>query len=77
MTSEQKLWQSVILTAVYDATSKSKKKCKYTDQYKDDAKKWLLNNNHWYFTVCNMADIDGDTLRSRLKTKFHQTNLEC
>ena len=70
MTNEQKLWQSVILTAIYDATSKSQKKCKYTNQYKLDAIKWLMNNNQWYYTVCNMADIDGDTLRNRLRSRL-------
>lgn len=68
---EKKLWQNVLITAIKDAFSVIKEKDSlYKKQVVIEAKNWLLSNNHNYFIVCSMADVNPLSLREKVKNAY-------
>ena len=62
MTPEQRLFQSVVLTAVMDATNESETS-RDALMNKRDADAWLRGNRKDYRLICSMAGMDPDFVR--------------
>ena len=72
--NEQRLWQSVVLTAVKDALLEKSNPTKYSSKDVQDARNWLLYNRNNYFKVCTMANINPEDLREKVKNALAKIN---
>lgn len=62
---EVSMWRAVILQAVLDAKSKSRRK-KFVEA-KEEALKWIFEENDGFREVCLLADFDPDQVRDKIK----------
>ncbi len=70
----QSLWRAVILQAVIDACSRSKKKVNKIERKK--AQSWLLDMSDDFISVCNMANYNPHYVRRKAKEIMIQKGLK-
>ena len=63
--TEQSMWRAVVVQALMDASSMSKKA--EMQQYKREALVWLRGNSEDFFTVCYYAGLDPECTREMIK----------
>ena len=61
---EVRLWKAVVINAINDATSKSS--AKYCKINKIKARNWLLQDNYYYNSVCELAGFSSNDLRKKI-----------
>ncbi len=63
--AEQALWRAVVVQALMDASSMSKKA--EMQQYRREAQVWLRGNSENFLTVCHYAGFDPECTREMIK----------
>ena len=78
LTSEEKLWRSVMATAIYDALHKPnrvlKVKHKVFTEISDtkSARNWFKHKEGTFETVCEALNLDSDRVHKTMTRKINQ-----
>ena len=57
---EKELWRAVVLQALRDISHN-----RISPKKRREARRWFCTSPPFFFVVCDMADLDADTIRKK------------